>query len=184
MSSTSRGAERRNLDAYYTPDDVAQRLVSLLPIACGAIVLEPSVGGGAFARALHPVADNVWGMDINEDAPGLNECTSSRVGDFFDMHLLECEQRPMWIVGNPPFTGAEEHARHALSITGRHVAFLLRLAFLESATRAPFWTAHPPRRVWVFSKRPSFTGGKTDSCAYGFFWWDREYRGEPALGWV
>ena len=183
MSSTNRGAERRNLDAYYTPDDVAQRLVSLLPIGPRDIVLEPSVGGGAFARALARMTPNVDGIDIDPEASGLNDC-HGRLADFLDLHLLECEQRPRWIVGNPPFNDAEEHVSHAIRNTERHVAFLLRLAFLESVKRRPFWEAHPPRKVWVFSKRPSFTGGKTDSCAYGFFWWDREYRGEPALGWV
>ena len=37
--------------------------------------------------------------------------------------------------------------------------------------RAPFWREHPAAEVRVFSERPSFTGGKTDSCAYGLFVW-------------
>ena len=45
---------RRALDAYYTPDDVALACVDALAplVARGASICEPSVGGGAFVRAL------------------------------------------------------------------------------------------------------------------------------------
>ena len=64
-------------------------------------------------------------------------------------------------------------SRHALAATHRHVAFLLRLAFLESRERFAFWQDHPCQRIYVLSERPSFTGGGTDSCPYGFFIWDK-----------
>ena len=62
------------------------------------------------------------------------------------------------------------------------MAFLLRLAFLESAKRIPFWNEHPCRKVFVLSSRPSFTGdGRHDSAAYGFFWWDKSYTGPTEM---
>lgn len=86
------------------------------------------------------------------------------------------------VIGNPPFNDAEAHVRHAMSLAypGGHVAFLLRLALLESAARIPFWEEFPARRVYVLSQRPSFTGnGKTDSCAYAFFVWRK---GDTEMG--
>jgi len=167
-------AERQSsFDAYYTPPLLADCLVDLLylPIWSAWLgrksrVLEPSAGGGAFVRALRRRGTPVHALDVDPTAPGLHEATTHAVGDF-----LGWQGEADWVVGNPPYSDAEAHVRHALSISPR-VAFLLRLAFLESAERLPLWSAHRPRRVYVLSERPSFTGGGTDSAAYGWFVWD------------
>ena len=178
---------RRKLDAYYSPDAAASALVGLLPIRTTDKVLEPHAGGGAFVRALLPVAGQVHARDIDADAAGLALVPGWRrgVGDWFEAQPLDLHD---WIIGNPPFAGAEEHVRHALKMSKRHVAFLLRLGFLESATRHSFWQEHPARRVWVLVERPSFqrkgedkASGKTDGRAYGFYWWDKEHTGETVL---
>ena len=179
--------ERRALDAYYTPDDLAVRLAGLLDIRRGHTVLEPHVGGGAWARAVrqvHPSAIlHVTDIDPNAAGRGVDgaislpavDFTASNVGDLYD-----------WIVGNPPFGAAETHVRLALSRAYR-VAFLLRLAFLESLSRIDLWETHPPAEVHVLAKRPSFTGGGTDSAAYALFIWDQRVtttRSRPQLSWV
>lgn len=177
MSRALATVERRPLDAYYTPDDLAHFLVGLLPLDAGPIV-EPSVGGGAFVRAIRAHAHlptYVIGFDVDEDAAGLALCNAGVAMDYLDW-LGDVE----WTVGNPPYRHAEAHARHALT-TSRNVAFLLRLGFLESAKRYPFWQEHPARKVWVLAERPSFTGGGTDSAAYGFFWWQRGWQRETEL---
>src|SRR5690606_25517999 len=58
MSSTNRGGERRPLDAYYTPTELADAIVRRL-VVDGMIersralrVLEPHAGEGAWIRAL------------------------------------------------------------------------------------------------------------------------------------
>ena len=173
---------RRALDAYYTPDDLAEALVSVLPVQEWDTALEPSCGGGAFVRAMQRRKMQVLGMDIDGEAAGLRGLSHAIVADFLAYDFAYHE--PLWVIGNPPFSDAEAHVRHALDVTDRHVAFLLRLAFLESRKRVPFWREHPPRKVWVLSERPSFTGGATDSCAYGWFWFDKEHRGPTELGWL
>ena len=90
-------------------------------------------------------------------------------------------ERPAWVVGNPPFNEAEAHVRMALDTAQVGVAFLLRLAFLEGAKRRAFWTQHPAASVHVLVSRPSFTGGATDSAAYGFFVWRRNHVAPTAL---
>lgn len=52
MSSTTRPSRNGERDAYYTPDAVARACIRVTEIPAGAMVLEPSVGGGAFVRAL------------------------------------------------------------------------------------------------------------------------------------
>jgi len=173
------------MDTYYTPDALAEALVGLLPLEPWRGYLEPHVGGGAFARALRrrmPEAF-VYGIDIDPAAAGLRDCSKAMGG----LDFLAADWRhghPDWIIGNPPYRDAEAHVRAALGAARVGVAFLLRLAMLETHERAPLWRDYPPRKVWVLQERPSFTGSGTDSCAYGWFWWDREHRGPTEMGWV
>lgn len=179
MSSTTQGTNRAGRDAYYTPDAVAVAIVRGLRLLRGTVVLEPSAGGGAFVRALVEAGAIVTTIDIDPAAAGLGQGHAAAVCDF-----LRYRRRHSWIVGNPPFNDAEAHVRHALSLADGGVAFLLRLAFLESTKRAALWREHPPARVDVLSRRPSFTGGGTDSAAYAVFRWEAGHTGPPALGWL
>ena len=171
-------------DAYYTPTKLARALVQKLRIASDARILEPSVGAGAFAKALR--SDRVYGVDI-EAAPGAEHCAHFTQADFLsDRHYLPSQASEFtfdWIVGNPPFSHAEEHLRHAYKHS-KNVAFLMRLAMLESAKRIPLWREVRLKKVWVLAQRPSFTGGSTDSAAYGFFWLQHGWEYPPELGWV
>lgn len=184
MSSAPKHQPRREGDTYYTPDDVAARCVRAIPGGVrGLRVWEPHAGGGAFARALVSAgAAWVLATDVDPEAVGRRCGTAGErpVGDFLTSDLAT---QVDWIVGNPPFTDAEAHVRHALALAPG-VAFCLRFAFLESKKRAAFWREHPPAAVFVLSERPSFTGGGTDSAAYGFFVWHRHHIGPPVLGWV
>ncbi len=165
------------LDAYYTPDPLAAALVDLLPITAQDTVIEPSCGGGAFVRALLKKTPHVIAVDLNPEAPGLS-LTLSAARDFLD---IMPRSRPVWVVGNPPYNKALEHVTHALNMADQHVAFLLRLGFLESKKRLEFWRRWPCRKVFVLVERPSFTGGGTDSAAYALFWWDKGHRGATEL---
>lgn len=185
MSSSPKG-ERIEGDRYYTDDAVALRLVRLLDLTGAKRVVEPSVGGGAFVRAIRAVWPGwIYGIDINHDAPGLDLCPSQiRGADFLDVgksgDFLDLPNGADWIIGNPPYSHAEAHVRHALTLAPR-CAFLLRLAFLESTKRVAFWRDHQPARVYVLAQRPSFTGGGTDSAAYGWFVWDADHKGPTVL---
>lgn len=174
MSRALPEAERRSDDTYYTPDELAEALVSLLPIGAMSVCWEPHAGGGAFVRALDSrTACPVVATDLHGWGAPL---------DFLSVHSPP--PGTSWIVGNPPFRGHEQHIDKALDLSP-NVAFLLRLAVMESAARVPMWRRWPLRKVWVLAERPSFTGGGTDCAAYGFFWWDRAHRGpaEVVPGW-
>ena len=170
---------RRPRDAYYTPDEVAWACVNWLPWNIrGRTVLEPHVGGGAFARALTRRGATVLGNDIYGASTGFEDCKRHTVGDFLE---YETKEPVFAVVGNPPYRVAEAHVRRALSLTSR-VAFLLRMAFLESSGRKAFWQAHPCSEVHVLSERPSFTDdGATDHAAYAWFVWGRPTDEAPNL---
>jgi len=187
--------ERRPLDQYFTPDDLAEALVSRLASDGwwrGGRVLEPSAGKGAFVRAaigLSPTPRQVLAVDLDRDraqelgyirfGPGTVDVTGS------DFLALNGPAQWALVIGNPPYSEAEAHTRKALSLRSRFgvVAFLLRMGFLESEERAAFWREHPASKVYVLSQRPSFTGeGKTDrGQSYGLFVWATWHRGPTEL---
>lgn len=179
MSSTTTPSRVGALDAYYTPDDCASACVAKLGNLRGRSAWEPHAGGGAFVRALIASGAQTHYSDVDPAAPVYTDAAIQPCASGFEardaLHGWPWEMRPppAWIVGNPPFNDAEAHVRMALDVAQYGVAFLLRLAFLEGAKRRPFWTEHPAAEVHVLVNRPSFTGGATDSAAYGWFVWRR-----------
>ena len=183
-------------DRYYTSPRLARAIVSEVQQFIGepldGVVMEPSVGGGAFATAvldLTPACLVI--VDTDRTAPGFHTSQWARrqaagerypSGYYAGWSFLDIDFfRPDWVIGNPPYADALAHVEHALAIAPR-VVFLLRLAFTESLARIPFWQSAPLRHLWVLSKRPSFTAsGKTDSCAYAVFFWDRDHTGPPTM---
>lgn len=188
--------KRAEGDAYYTPDDVARKLVGLMDELADEeprYVLEPSVGGGAFARAARerwPLA-LVSGCDSDPKATGFRDVNPSVIGDFPSLVRNRTILGHDVVIGNPPYAKGIEHVEAGLSVLNPKgvLGFLLRLAILEGQGRQPFWKAHPPLSVHVLVRRPSFSGpheaGKTDSAAYAFIRWSKVPTGRmPVLGWV
>ena len=185
---------RREYDAYYTSDRLAEVLVGELIersfLHPSQTALDPHCGGGSFLRSLghYLPPGNIQGTDIDPTARGLSSSVLEpqvglrRAFDFLKPWPAEW-RRPHWIVGNPPYCAAELHVRQALQVARVGVAFLLRLGFLGSASRHEFWQEMPARRIWVLSERPSFTSGATDSQEYALFVWRRapSRRSSPAL---
>lgn len=181
--------KRLDNDAYYTPQRVADACVRAVArsIAPCSNVLEPHAGGGAFVRALRAQRSDLVAtvLDIDPEAPAL---TFARENGLAALDIDFLQTRPQdidWIVGNPPYKDAQAHVEHALRHARVGVAFLLRLAFLESAERKELFREHPPAEVHVLVNRPSFAfDGKTDSAAYAFFVWRTCLREPTRLFWI
>lgn len=101
-------------------------------------------------------------------------------------------RRPDFIMGNPPYSLAEEFVRKSweLLVPDGYIFFLLRLAFLESKKRHfGLFTEMPPKKVYVLSRRPSFfsSDGKrktTDALSYAMFLWQKGWEGNTMLDWL
>ncbi len=185
-------ADRRENDAYYTPDDVAAKCVATIAHRIGwAHIIEPSVGGGAFLHAAFnagAVWPNTTACDIDPNAAGLAIAGCSHVVDFLTMPR-PCNAGQIWVIGNPPYSHALEHVEHALSLAlpdggpAGGVAFLLRLQFLACLRRADLWRRHPVTELHVLQRRPCFIGKTSEKgCEYGFFVWHAGER-QP-VGWI
>ncbi len=189
MSSTKRGGTRATLDQYFTPDNVAQACVNTLDLSAAQYVVEPSVGGGAFARAIRASAPQarITGFDLDPNVEGRHNCDTFVAADWTTATVSPA---PDVILGNPPFNEAQAHVEHALRTarTGGIVGMLLRLAFTEGIVRTAFWDQYRSSldSIFVFARRPSFTGGTCDSCAYGWFVWRVGGNGRQRIipGWM
>jgi hypothetical protein len=182
---------RRESDYYPTPLELADRIVATVGIAPVATILEPSAGSGSFVRA----CQRRW----PSAAVTAVEPSSRHWGELIELRCTVGQQsleeyvhywgraRYDLIIGNPPYSLAEEHVRMCLGMLqpwGRLV-FLLRLAFVESQKRVPLWRDHKPTRVIVLPERPSFTAnGKTDSAAYAVFEWGAEGAKRTEMEWL
>lgn len=182
MSATGRGGERIDGDKYYTPDAVAAACVRSVGWGMKGTFVEPSVGGGAFARALREDGYNVFGVDSDPNAAGFADCDLGHAVADFGQWVPSL--RPDYVVGNPPYNQAEEHIRHGLSVARLAVGMLLRVNFLGGVKRRAFFEKHRPAQVHVLTPRPSFTGGGTDATEYAFMVWTQGSLGSTSLHWI
>lgn len=204
-------AKRVKHDAYLTTPEVAAAVVedvlrtvegrpALLRSREVLEVLEPSAGEGAFVAALlnaqqvgvsmrhtwvtaveprEKARTKIWSQHVPH--PQLTLCPATfeayvRLSPnmFFDL-----------VIGNPPFSRAEEHIKLARE-RARWVAFLLRLSMLGSQRRAStLWSQPGLYSVRPLARRPAFIRpGKplrSDNSEYAIFLWQRGYQGVAQL---
>jgi hypothetical protein len=168
------GTPREKLanEAYYTPQALADACVNEVQYFAGEVgheqVLEPACGDGSFVRAVSkrcPFAQ-ITAVDIDPAVSADVHCS------FLD---LDPEPGFRLVVGNPPYTLAQEFVQHGLKFLAPHgmLAFLLRNTWQGSARRKAwlFGEGRPQRSIRVFP-RPSFTtDGKLDMCEYDLVIW-------------
>lgn len=142
-------------------------------------VWECACGDGAMSRVLENTGSQVRSSDLYDRGYG-------EVGvDFLDNSI-----RSDNIITNPPFHSAEEFVKLCLRKANGKFALLLRLAFLESASRQRnIFSTNAPSRVWVFSERITFypKGAQrkgSGTTAYAWFVWDKDQLGPTELKWL
>jgi len=167
--------DRQKDDYYATPSKATDALLSVESFE--GDIFEPCCGEGHISKRLIERGYNVESSDLVDRGFG----TSRR--DF----LFERETRDN-IITNPPFKMALSMAEHAQSIAKYKTALLLKITFLEGCARAKFFKQHPPKRVWVFSKRlsllkdgQSYNGGM---MCLAWFVWETGSTTAPQIGWL
>ena len=188
MSATNRGGVRSEGDFYRTPRWCVEAL--LKEESFDGVVLDPGCGDGSIALSLGVAlpALRVVGVERDKSLAKLAECRGVSVfcGDFLNYAQEVAAHTPFdAAVGNPPYREAALFARAALKCVrpGGRVCFLLRLNFLGSSRKRIDLVGSDSElaRVYVLSRRPSFTGnGRSDACDYAFFVWVKGWPGSPA----
>lgn len=146
------------LDRFYTPDGLARACLATWGWRGVRSVVEPSVGGGAFARAVRarwPGA-RIVGADIDPAAAGLALCDTALVGSWPELVEGGHIERPDIVVGNPPFTddAALRHVEAALDLGANTVALILPWAYWGVERWAPLLDGRPPHIVRPIRPRP------------------------------
>ncbi len=112
---------KKELQAFFTPDDLAADVVAEACIGEGMRVLEPNAGEGALARHAVEAGGQVWAVEINSTLRSHLEFVVGEevhLGDFLTMTPRDfATNGEAWqfdrVVMNPPFA-RQADARHVL----------------------------------------------------------------------
>ena len=173
MRAKNRGTKRIKSDFYATPKDCIQNFLDHYGAINGR-VLEPSAGNGNIVEVVKKSGKNtITSVELrSEEADNLRAVSSEVIiGDFLE---LKTDEKFDYIIGNPPYSLAQEFLEKCFEIADENtrIIMLLRTNFMESKKRYWFWQKHPVNALYVLSKRPSFTGKGTDATSYSWFVWD------------
>ena len=172
--------KRHPNDYYPTPAPVTQALLERESFP--ETVWEPAAGRGHMARELRRHGYRVFASELYTE-PGDDQTNACL--DF----LSPGGKLGQSIITNPPYRQAEAFVRRAIELEIEKHAWLLRFQFIESVSRFPLFRDHPPRRLWVFSRRVQVSerglvnpvGGM---IVYAWWVWERGYVGSPELKWI
>lgn len=188
--------DRREADYYPTPDRLAVACCRALVQFCPRPkrILEPSAGAGAFVRAVrqvwpdaHLTAVELRGEEHDSlVASGADQVVIDEFKKFLMASLLS---EPVLVVGNPPYSLAQEHIMLLLDYLppGSLIAFLLKLGFMGTKDRADLlWKQGQCHYIKPILGRPSFVKGgqsTSDVNEYGLFIWEVGYTGPTIVHW-
>ena len=155
MSATNRGAKRIESDFYATPKDCVQNFIDHYGSINGR-VLEPSAGNGNIVEVVKRNGKNtVTSVELrSEEADNLRAVSDKVI--ISDFLKFETDDKFDFIIGNPPYSLAQEFLEKCFEIADKNtrIIMLLRTNFLESKKRCEFWQKHPVNGLYVLSKRP------------------------------
>ena len=109
-----------------------------------------------------------------------------------ELDFLQCNEN--WdgdIITNPPFKYAQQFIEKAMNIMkdGNRIAFFLKLQFLEGKKRRELFSKYPPKVIYVSSgrikcaKNGDFDKYDSSAIAYGWFVWEKGYKGDTVIRW-
>lgn len=130
---------------------------------------------------------------------GYNVLSTDKIDrDYGDgcLDFLTCNET--WngdIITNPPYKDALEFVKHSLDIVqdGYYVAMLLKLLFLETKARKQLFKDYPLKYLYVSSSRimcaknaefERMKQGGGGAIAYGWYVWQKGYKGESIIKWI
>jgi hypothetical protein len=168
----------RGADLYETPVCAIEPLLAAEQLP--HVIWEPAAGRGAIVDVLRGHGHSVICSDIQDYGYPLDF-----VADF--LTIKEAPSGCEALITNPPYRIATEFAAHAIDLVPQ-VFLLLRLAFLESAKRAPILDTGKLARIHVFKKRlpmmhrDGWSGPRASSAIpFAWFVWSREHRGPTII---
>lgn len=110
--------EKKTRQAFYTPSELAERVVKMAEIGGNDVVLEPSCGDGALVKEIIKYSPSVHIIEIDEQVFTNTIRNYNVVGWNVDFLSFDSEDGYDKIVMNPPFDHSTwvKHLKHANSL--------------------------------------------------------------------
>lgn len=151
-------------------------------------ILEPAAGEGHISKVLFERYPN--SQIVSTDLVQRNDKFGCGVVGGVDFLTESYPSKFDNVITNPPFSLAKEFAERALEISREKVILFAKIQFLEGQQRKDFFAAHPPRSVYVFSKRvnPLRNGIEVDengkpwssTMCFAWFVWEHGFTANQA----
>jgi hypothetical protein len=127
LINKTRTRDERGDDFYIDPEICPEALLKIenLPQICH----DPCSGSGSIVRVIRRSG---------------RKCSAA---DIIDRGLVKA------FIMNQPFSLAEEFITHALHTGAPFIASIIRLKFLQGASRRWFFDDHAPTRLWISARR-------------------------------
>lgn len=176
--------DRANNDFYATDPNSLKLFLNKYHKECTLSnkVWECACGLGSLSKVLKDYGYEVVSTDLIERGYGVGGV------DF----LSQNNKVDMDIITNPPYQYAQEFVEHALDIQteGNKTIMFLKIQFLEGQKRLELFKKHPPKAVYVHSKRQlcypngDMTKKISSAVCYCWFVWEKGFKGEPVIRWL
>jgi len=174
-------ADRGN-DHYKTSPGATSALVLIEPLP--KYIWDPCCGTGTIVTELRAAGHEVVASDLVDYGIPITPPAYYGVDFLLERQATaDCEA----IICNPPYKLASQFVRHAIELVPL-TAMLLRLAFLESASRTEILENGQLARVLVFRKRlpmmhrHGWNGPRaSNSICFAWFIWRRDWCGNPQI---
>lgn len=150
------------------------------------LIWECACGEGHLAKRLVELGYTVWATDLVDRGYGEGGV------DFLEKTeiLMDAD-----IITNPPYKYAQEFVEKAMQLLtdGNSAYMFLKLQFLEGQKRGEMFEKYPPKTVYVSRKRilcakngdfDRMRAGGGSAVAYGWYHWEKGFRGDPSIKWV
>ena len=178
LSIVGYGNNRAENDYYPTPKETTEAL--LLRETFEGSIWECASGEGWMSKVIEEWGYNVYSSDIRID--------DNVYGDK-GIDFLKANKFVDNIITNPPYKYAKDFLEHSLRCSRKKVALLLKLVFLESASRYPIFMLNNLEHIFVFSRRQKIyrlgeVGKNSGLIAYAWFVWNKDYYGKPMVDWI
>ncbi len=174
------GKNRQVVDWYITPPQTTESLMKREKFE--GIVWECASGDGSMAKVLSKY-NAVIASDLRTD----DKVYGHKGIDFLkNPQRFEADN----IITNPPFRYGKEFVELALKNPRiKKVAMIFKISFLEGIGRYNFFKSTPLKKVLVFCRRQPINNASREIknsglIAFCWFIWDKDYVGEPTIGWI
>ena len=191
ISGHSVDHDRADFDYYATPFYATEAILDRVSLG-DDIILEPSSGEGHIVKVLKERYPN--NTIIANDIISRDSRLGIAVNGGVDFLQYTPDVKINSIITNPPFSLAKEFIEKAISIADHYVLMLCKIQLLEGIDRKKLFDKHPPKYVYVFSKRVSTLrngdefdpNGKQWATTMCLAWYVFEvgYTGETIIRWI